>query len=498
MKRCGGSLGAHRLLPNALWLSRRARPAAPRRRRPPDDVKDLDFARVPSGGSERWPLLATTYEDGQCWLWDVAAGAEVCQLRPPKGEGRPGKPFGLGVLQRSVLQVLLRLVLLMVVMLLPPRAARCGQGAGCGPLHGPTQAAPRLRAVAAPSLLAGLEKGRFTRCRFARAAPILYVVLNLPRGGACHVAAYGPPLDPQRRGSGSGAPQLQRQSSGGGGAPGEWVLLKRYEVDSGPNSALEISPGGTLLALGQTEGGLLVSVSCRAPGTRCAAVLRQRASPPPPVPPSLPAPLQPPLSPFTRTRQVVDARTLHVVRREPRVSMVFVTRVAFSDDGGRVLAAGGDANVFVLDMREGGGGGGCGGAGGRKGAAHGDLVTSVPLSLLAALGFCLAWLRCDGDVGRHGRSKCLRLQLSAPPAVKPCPSLRRRPHRRGGGFCLVLLLLLLAAVAGVAFVLHTQPDAAARAAEVWEALQRDERVRGGVSAVQARVQELVGRFTDEL
>ncbi|GBF92567.1 hypothetical protein Rsub_05181 [Raphidocelis subcapitata] len=270
----------------------------------PDGVKDLDFARTPSGGNERWPLLATACEDGKCRLWDVAAGAEVCQLPLPKG----------------------------------------------------------------------MEKAQVTRCRFARTAPILYAVLNQSRGG-CHVAAYGPPSDPQRRGSSGGTAPPQRPSSAGGGAPGAWALLKRHEVDSGPNAALEISPGGTLLALGQAEGGLLA----------------------------------------------VDARTLHVVRSEPQASMVFVTRVAFSDDGGRILAVGADANAFVLDMREGGGGG-------------------------------------------------------------------------GSSFCLLLLLLLLALAAGLGFVLHTNPEAAARAAEVWEALQRDARVRGGLSAVQG----LVGRFTDEL
>jgi hypothetical protein len=59
-------------------------------------------------------------------------------------------------------------------------------------------------------------------------------------------------------------------------------------------------------------------------------------------------------------------------------------------------------------------------------------------------------------------------------------------------------LLLLIVAAGAAYVLHTQPEAAARARELWEALQRDERVRGGVQRVQSQMQQLVGRFRDEL
>jgi hypothetical protein len=37
--------------------------------------------------------------------------------------------------------------------------------------------------------------------------------------------------------------------------------------------------------------------------------------------------------------------------------MVFVTRVAFSDDDTKVMAVGGDANCFVMDLLEQGGGG---------------------------------------------------------------------------------------------------------------------------------------------
>ena len=58
-----------------------------------------------------------------------------------------------------------------------------------------------------------------------------------------------------------------------------------------------------------------------------------------------------------------------MVKREPQASMVFVTRVAFADDDTRVLAVGGDANAFVLELgdaaaararRRGAGGGGSG------------------------------------------------------------------------------------------------------------------------------------------
>jgi hypothetical protein len=59
--------------------------------------------------------------------------------------------------------------------------------------------------------------------------------------------------------------------------------------------------------------------------------------------------------------QIVDPRSLHVVKREPKASMAFVTRVVFSDDDARVLAVGGDANAFVLELRAHGGGGGGGG-----------------------------------------------------------------------------------------------------------------------------------------
>jgi len=57
------------------------------------------------------------------------------------------------------------------------------------------------------------------------------------------------------------------------------------------------------------------------------------------------------------TKQVVDARNLHVVRTEPRASMVFVTRVAFADDDSRVMAVGADANCFVMDLMQEPGGG---------------------------------------------------------------------------------------------------------------------------------------------
>jgi hypothetical protein len=50
--------------------------------------------------------------------------------------------------------------------------------------------------------------------------------------------------------------------------------------------------------------------------------------------------------------------------------MVFVTRVAFSDDDSRVLAVGADANAFVLDLRE-APGGGCGGGRAAVGALGG-------------------------------------------------------------------------------------------------------------------------------
>lgn len=56
--------------------------------------------------------------------------------------------------------------------------------------------------------------------------------------------------------------------------------------------------------------------------------------------------------------QIVGAHNLHVVKSEPCASMVFVTRVAFANDDSRVLAVGGDANAFVMDLEQRGGGGG--------------------------------------------------------------------------------------------------------------------------------------------
>ncbi|KAI8475798.1 MAG: hypothetical protein J3K34DRAFT_464423, partial [Monoraphidium minutum] len=181
--------------------------------------------------------------------------------------------------------------------------------------------------------------------------------------------AYGPEPDGGRRRGGpsssGGAPPggSGGGASGGGGGGAGWVLLKRREVDSGPNAALEISRSGRLLALGQAEGSLLVA----------------------------------------------DARSLHVLASEPRASMVFVTRVAFSDDDGAALAVGGDANAFVLPMRSGGGGGGGGGG---------------------------------------------------------C-----------GSVCAALLFLVVAIAAGAAFLFQVQPERAAQALELIEALQQHEAAR---------------------
>lgn len=47
-----------------------------------------------------------------------------------------------------------------------------------------------------------------------------------------------------------------------------------------------------------------------------------------------------------------DAATLNLVKKEDEANMVFVSRVAFSDDEKRVMAVGGDANCFVLDLEE--------------------------------------------------------------------------------------------------------------------------------------------------
>jgi len=83
------------------------------------------------------------------------------------------------------------------------------------------------------------------------------------------MAAYGPDphsrpaAAPNRPTSSSGAAPPAGESSAAAAADKQpWVLLKRHEVDSGPNAALEISRGGRLLALGQAEGGLLVSSGC--------------------------------------------------------------------------------------------------------------------------------------------------------------------------------------------------------------------------------------------
>ena len=186
--------------------------------------------------------------------------------------------------------------------------------------------------VCALALPKGMPKGQFARCRFSKAAPLVYVAINVPgKQSSCHLAAYGLEGAFGNRGSGGGGGSAAPGGgpgagtsggggggggpSGGGGGGGNWVLLKRNEVDAGPAAAMEIAHGGHLLALGQAEGGLLV----------------------------------------------VDARNLQVVEREPRASMVFVTRVAFADDDGAVVAAGADANVFVLDLRRRAAGGGCAG-----------------------------------------------------------------------------------------------------------------------------------------
>lgn len=88
--------------------------------------------------------------------------------------------------------------------------------------------------------------------------------------------------------------------------------------------------------------------------------------------------------------------------------MVFVTRVAFSDDGSRALAVGGDANAFVLDL--------------------GDAAGARPR-------------RRDGSSG-------------------------------GGGSALrALLLLLLTAAAALALLLHPPPGAAERGADAWRWLK---------------------------
>jgi hypothetical protein len=78
---------------------------------------------------------------------------------------------------------------------------------------------------------------------------------------SCQLAAYGPDADTQRRATTAGGAAPGPQSAGGapaGASGASWVLLKRHEVDTGLNASMEISREGRLLAMGQSEGNLLV------------------------------------------------------------------------------------------------------------------------------------------------------------------------------------------------------------------------------------------------
>ncbi len=103
------------------------------------------------------------------------------------------------------------------------------------------------------------------------------------------------------------------------------------------------------------------------------------------------------------------------------------------------------------------------------------------------------------DACDSGTSSLTHYTSNMPTKAHPLPLCSSLIQKTSGGFCLVLLLLLVVAAAGLAFVIHTQPDRAAQAAELWEAVRRHEAVGPQVRAAERRVQQLVaGNFRDEL
>ena len=55
------------------------------------------------------------------------------------------------------------------------------------------------------------------------------------------------------------------------GAPSRWVCVRRVKADEGPTAAFEMSRCGSMVALGQTDGQLLVGVLRLGGGGRWAA-----------------------------------------------------------------------------------------------------------------------------------------------------------------------------------------------------------------------------------
>eukprot|EP00775_Hariotina_reticulata_P002765 gene2765-3059_t len=174
-----------------------------------------------------------------------------------------------------------------------------------------------IREVAALEVPKGINRARFIRCRFARTgAPVLFVLVNAGRD-ASFLAAYAP--------DGAGRPWslLKKASISHGqlilGLLGDLAAavpedypdqlckasdsLPRVKAKDQPASAMDISRNGEWIAAGFADGAMRVFYS--------------------------------------------ETLTL---KSEAEVSIAFVSHVSFNADNTAVIAVGGDANCYVMEL----------------------------------------------------------------------------------------------------------------------------------------------------